>query len=115
MAELWREEWGEGIGGPEVIESGGLKCTLVKMDGLTKQLQRTGCLADNSCNFILSLKLPMCSDRREMKHIASLPLGCYCLVDPGFVLTLAGTAHMKTRPVMRGWIQGGFLINALGL
>lgn len=60
---LWQSFGGEsgerGIGGPEVIKSGGLKLTLVKMDGLIKQLQRTGCLSDDTCNFILSLKLPM--------------------------------------------------------
>lgn len=38
-----------------MAESGGLKHILVKIDGLMKQLQRTGCLADNTCNFILSL------------------------------------------------------------
>lgn len=119
----WRWSFGgeRGMGWPEVVESGGLKNTLVKMDGLMKQLQRTGCLADNTCNFILSLKLPRswlliweCSDWREMKH-SYFFLGCYCLVDPGFELALAGRAHIKTRLVIWRWFQGGSLMNALGL
>ena len=48
----WRMGW------PEVIESGALKLTWVKMDGLMRQLQKTGCSTDNTCNFILSIKLP---------------------------------------------------------
>ena len=46
------------MGWPEVIESGALKLTWVKMDGLMRQLQKTGCSTDNTCNFILSIKLP---------------------------------------------------------
>lgn len=38
---------------PEVIESVALKLTWVKMDGLMRQLQKTGCSTDNTCNFIL--------------------------------------------------------------
>lgn len=47
------------MGWPEVIESVALKLTWVKMDGLMRQLQKTGCSTDNTCNFILSIKLPM--------------------------------------------------------
>jgi len=46
------------MGWPEVTESGALKLTWVKMDGLMRQLQKAGCSVDNTCHFILCIKLP---------------------------------------------------------
>ena len=55
VTELW---WEMGTGWPEVTESGALKLTWVKMDGLMRQLQKAGCSLDNTCHFILCIKLP---------------------------------------------------------